>query len=121
MSLTGWIILVIFLSLLGYTAIAQKHGQPTISMQMRDWAWKWNSIAMLTGVLIGHWFVSIQNPLSHAFGFTMPFFAAYLVFDLVWHYKDYSQNWYRWPIIPCLIGIVVGAAFWGQGSPWGPI
>ena len=121
LTVTGMMIIVVFVTLLLWTGIAQKYGNPTISMTMRDWAWEWNTTALIAGILISHWYVSLKKPLTRAFGYTLPFILGYLAFDLVWFFKDYVNGWYRWPIIPHVVGLVVGSFFWGQSHGDAPI
>lgn len=119
-SLTGLIIIVVFVVILGYTAISRKYGQPTISMQLRDWGYEYNSTVYVAGVLIGHWYLNSLHPIQGLGWITLIPFALYLAYDIVWAAEGFRHGWYRWPLIPFVLGIVFGAIFWGQASPHAP-
>lgn len=120
-SRTTMLIVVVFVIVLFWTGIAQKYGDPTVSMEMRDnFGWTWNTAPFIAGVLASHWWVSLKNPLKRAFVWTLPFLGAYLAYDLVWFFADLPDGWYRWPAIPPVVGYVVGALFWGQSKGSAP-
>lgn len=121
MSLTGGILLWVFIGLIIYTGVARKFRLPTISMTMRDTAWRYNNVAFLSGILFGHWWVNLQNPIADNVGIVLIPWLVYLGVDIYWNVKDLGNPWYRWPILHALLGILAGALLWGQGHGSGPI
>lgn len=122
LSRTTMLIVVVFVIVLFWTGIAQKYGDPTVSMEMRDnFGWLFNTAPFIGGMLIGHWWVSLKSPIKRAFGWTLPFLGAYVAYDAVWYFAELDPGWYRWPILACVVGIVVGSLFWGQSHGRAPL
>lgn len=121
-SITGLIILVAFVLLLGWTSVSLSvYGQRTISMEMRDWAWKYNSVSYFGGVLFGHWWVNLQSPIAFDAKYPLILLAFYIALDLIFYFKNWDSRWYRWPVIHMVIGVTIGALFWGLKHGSAPI
>lgn len=119
MTLTEILILFVSVLLLVYTGMARRIGQRTVSMTMRDLGWKYNSIPFALGIVIGHWFFpNFSLAVTNKVGFTLPFIALVLGFDLLWRrvtLPSEIREWWRWPGWWFCYGIPVGMIFWSQG------
>jgi len=118
MTPTHWLILCVFVMLLGYTAMARKHNLPTISMTMRDLAWNWSVAPFVAGMLIGHWFFNREGGAPFAawgWGTGIPIFVILLSFDWYWILSNRSKVWFRYPGIYVVLGTLWGYLFWALG------
>jgi hypothetical protein len=88
--------------------------QPTVSMTMRDLAWKYVSFSALMGVLIGHWFFPSVNPAHHRVGNVLPILIALYLCDLAWIKFGSGRMAWRYPGVWFTLGVVIGAKLWAQ-------
>lgn len=119
---THLIILVTAVVWLGWTILARKYHNPTISMSLMGMMWNCTTVSLIWGILLGHWagtswgdFRPI-DPISYSFVFALPFTVPTLVFDIVWLVKKGAnvRHGSRWPIWYYILGLPVGLLFWAQ-------
>lgn len=116
---THWLWIIAPIVALVMTSIAHSFGWPTVSTVGKTWGRTVNTIPFLGGCLIGHYWAPLTNPITNAFGYALPFLAAYVIYDLVWNLSGQIVDtpWeraVRYPLFPVVIGTVVGALFWAQ-------
>jgi hypothetical protein len=83
-------------------------------MTMRDLGWKYTSFSVLMGILIGHWFFPSENPLYRRVGNVLPFLALFYLLDLAWAKWGTGRQWWRYPGIWFILGVIIGAKLWAQ-------
>lgn len=105
--------------LLGLTTIARKNKNPTMSTVMREWGWKYSSVAFIAGGLIAHWFFNREgaSPLN-VWGYAtgLPVFGFLMLFDF--YMKDRKKKvWFKTPAIYVGLGMLWGYLFWNLSIP----
>jgi len=96
-----------------------KHGLPTESMVLRDWARNWSILPFVAGFLLAHWFLPLKTPIGGAWGYALPIFALLIGIDLYMNlvHPNYYPAW-RYPMIYAILGIPTGALLWAQRGDW---
>lgn len=117
MNITELVIIATFVLLIAYDVIAGKINQPTESMVLREWGWRWNTVPFLAGFLIGHWFFPRREVDVSGWMWVLPILGGLIVFDILWgRFGRNSRPWFRFPGWYVLLGIPVGMFLWGQAS-----
>jgi hypothetical protein len=121
MTITEAFLILIFVAVALYTAIASQLKQRAVSPTLRDAAYRWSSLATLGGVLVGHWFGPTQNPISHRVGSVLPVLIGVFLFDLYWiKFHDARRTWWKWPLFWFALGVVAGIFLWAQRAADAP-
>lgn len=115
MTLTQVVILLTFALLCLYTGYAHTFGQRAISPTIRDMAWRFNTVPLVAGVLMGHWFMPNSIAFSHRVGGVLPIIIVVALLDISWNTAENGRRAaFRWPGIWVVVGIVSGALLWSQ-------
>lgn len=121
MNLTQFVILACFILLLGYDALVSSIGQPTESRVLMSLSFDFPSIALMFGILLGHWFwphkaepQMFHSLLKLNLG-PIPFLLLSFGFDFLHnHFYPNSYPAWRFPGFYTLLGIPIGSLFWYQ-------
>lgn len=122
LTFSQWFVIAVFVAVIFYTAVAQKMGQPTVSMTLRDGGWRINTIPFIFGLLVGHWFFPRQSTWVSGWGYAIPALLALVIYDVLWNWKKGAERrWFRFPGWWFLLGLPVGIWLWAQRSGDSPI
>jgi hypothetical protein len=113
MTAEQWAIIGAFVFLLTWTIVSAATGRKTISRTLWDWSLKWNSIPLLAGILIGHWFVPGPSWAIHNLGATLIPLSISCLLDVI-HNK--YQRLFRNRLFFFTVGLATGALLWSQGT-----
>lgn len=112
MSIVQWVIVAIFIQILGLTIVAAINKEKTVSVTLTEWAWKYNSMAFFAGVLIGHWFFP-GAPGITAWPWLLIPLGCLGALDVI-AYVYPVPKWIRYPGIWVALGVPSGAFIWAS-------
>lgn len=115
MTTVQWVIICVFVLILGLTVVAAKNKQTTVSNTLQNWATKYNWMAFMSGGLVGHWFMPNMPGLRAWYWLLIPM-ALLAVWDVVMIYKQPlpKKHWSRYPLLWVALGIPYGGFMWGS-------
>lgn len=122
MNFTQWFVIGIVVLLLVYDGIVGWIGQPSESTMIRDWAWQFNTVPFVMGIVSAHWFFPRQSWNNPVVGKTLPFIAILALYDFLWwKYGASEPRWFRYPGMYFLLGMPVGVWLWAAQHSASPI
>lgn len=116
MTLVEWVIIAVFILVLGTTVFAVLNGHESVSNTLQRWAIKGSWFGCLFGTLCGHWF--IPNLPNHIVSWpaALAVCAGIGLLDVINNNWYKFPNWFRHPIVWFSIGLINGAALWGSNA-----